>query len=122
MQYVYLAFIGIGAGLLSGLVGVGGGIILVPGLVLLLGYSQLQAQGTSLGVLVLPVVLLGFLQYYRNPELNISIPAILIIAAFFVVGAFVSARLANYVLDPAIIRKGFALLLAFTAVQMFLKR
>ena len=61
-----LTLIGLAAGILSGLVGVGGGIILVPALVYFLGYDQHQAQGTSLGVLTLPVVILAFLTYYKD--------------------------------------------------------
>jgi hypothetical protein len=76
MEYLAYIAVGVAAGLLSGFFGVGGGIILIPGLVLLLGYNQLQAQGTSLGVLLLPVTLFGFLQYYRNPEVQINLLAI----------------------------------------------
>ena len=57
---ITILIIGIAAGVLSGLVGIGGGIILVPALIYFLKYNQHQAQGTSLGVLVLPVVFLGF--------------------------------------------------------------
>lgn len=59
-----ILLIGLAAGILSGLVGVGGGILIVPALVFFLHYTQHQAQGTSLGVLSFPVVLLGFLKYY----------------------------------------------------------
>ena len=56
--------IGLAAGMLSGLVGVGGGIIMVPALIFFLNYNQHQAQGTSLGVLTLPVVIIASLYYY----------------------------------------------------------
>ena len=63
---IILVLIGLAAGVLSGLVGVGGGIILVPALVYFLNYNQHQAQGTSLGVLTFPVTILAFLTYYRD--------------------------------------------------------
>ena len=60
--------IGLAAGMLSGLVGVGGGIVIVPALVYFLGFSQHTAQGTSLGLIMLPVGILGFLQYYYSSQ------------------------------------------------------
>ena len=65
-----LVIIGLAAGFLSGLVGIGGGIIMVPALVLVLGFTQKQAQGTSLGVLVLPVVALAVWQYYKQGQIT----------------------------------------------------
>jgi uncharacterized membrane protein YfcA len=58
--------IGFAAGMLGGLIGIGGGLIVVPALVYFLSYSQHQAQGTSLGLLVLPVAILGVLNYYKK--------------------------------------------------------
>ena len=67
LQYILIiVMIGLVAGMLSGLIGVGGGILLVPALVYFLHYTQHQAQGTSLGVLTFPVVILAFLTYYRS--------------------------------------------------------
>ena len=65
-EIVIIILIGLPAGVLSGLVGIGGGIILVPILVFFLGYTQYQAQGTSLAVLLLPVGILAFLNYYNE--------------------------------------------------------
>ena len=65
-----IIIIGLLAGILSGLVGVGGGIILVPALVYFMNYSQHQAQGTSLGVLTFPVVIIAFLKYYTDTKKN----------------------------------------------------
>ena len=61
-----LLLIGLFAGILSGLVGVGGGLIIVPALIFFLGYTQHQAQGTSLGLLLLPVGILAVLNYYNK--------------------------------------------------------
>ena len=63
-ELILVIIIGLGAGILSGLVGIGGGIIMVPALVLALNYTQHQAQGTSLAVLTLPVVILASIHYY----------------------------------------------------------
>jgi len=61
-----LLLIGLAAGILGGMVGVGGGLIVVPALVFFFGFSQHEAQGTSLGLLVLPVALLGMMNYYKS--------------------------------------------------------
>lgn len=63
---IILILVGIASGMLGGMVGVGGGIIIVPALVFFLGFSQKMAQGTSLGILLLPVGILGVMQYYKQ--------------------------------------------------------
>ncbi len=112
---VLLILIGLAAGFLSGLVGVGGGIIIVPALVLLLGFSQKHAQATSLGVLALPVVLLAVIQYYKQGYLNINY--VLIIAAAFVVGGFLGSKLALSLSDERM-KKVFAVILFVVSVKM----
>ena len=88
---IYLVLIGLMSGVLSGFVGVGGGIIIVPALVFLTGLTQHQAQGTSLFVLSLPVVVLGMLQYWNSGNVNWKYG--IIIALTFVVGAIVGSKL-----------------------------
>ena len=61
-----LILVGLAAGFLSGLIGIGGGVIIVPALVFFLGFTQKQAQGTSLGILLLPVGILAVMQYYKQ--------------------------------------------------------
>src|SRR5205085_5557684 len=110
---IILLLIGLAAGVLSGLVGVGGGIILVPALVYFLHYNQHQAQGTSLGVLTLPVTILAFLSYYRdclNTGAPIDLKVILIIAAGFIVGGFLGSSIAIRI-DQQTLKKIFALIL-----------
>ena len=121
MEYLAYIAVGVAAGLLSGFFGVGGGIILIPGMVLLLGYNQLQAQGTSLGVLLLPVTLFGFLQYWRNPEVQINLWAILCIGMAFALAAYFGGRWANQ-LDMTLLRKFFAVFIAVVSVYLFFKR
>lgn len=112
---VGLLLVGVAAGSLSGLVGIGGGIIIVPALAFLLGFSQHMAQGTSLAVLSMPVVVLGAYEYYRKG--HVSIPAALLIAAGFVVGGLLGGRLAN-ALPADTIRKIFGGLLLLLAVKL----
>src|SRR5437868_14050496 len=87
-----LVIIGICAGILSGLVGVGGGIIIVPALVFFMNFSQKMAQGTSLGILLLPVGILGVLQFYRQGYINWNV--VWVISLAFLVGSYFGSRIA----------------------------
>lgn len=121
MQAIFiLVMIGLAAGVLSGLIGVGGGIIIVPALVYFLSYTQHQAQGTSLGVLSLPVVILAFYSYYKDGLTSgapIDFRVILIIAAAFLAGAFFGGQLAVRI-DQQMLKKMFAIILFYTAIKM----
>ena len=121
MIYIGYAILGGLAGLLSGFVGVGGGLIIIPALVLLFGYDQLRAQGTSLAVLLPPIGILGFLQYWKNPAVQIDLWAAGTIAFTLMFGALYGAKWANQ-LDPLITRKAFACIMAASAVYLFFKR
>jgi uncharacterized membrane protein YfcA len=121
MQYAAYIAIGLGAGLLGGFFGVGGGIILIPGLILLCGYDQLRAQGTSLGVLLLPIGLFGFLQYWRNPSVQIDLLAVLFISLAFALGAYFGGRWANQ-LDANVMRKGFAVFIVCVGTYLFFRK
>ena len=112
--------IGLAAGILSGLVGVGGGIILVPALVWFLHYTQHQAQGTSLGVLTFPVVILGFLKYYSDCKrmgTPIDFKIIAILAVGFLAGGFIGSTIALKI-DKEALKKIFAIILFYTAFKM----
>lgn len=87
------AIIGIGGGLLAGLFGIGGGIILIPALVVWAGFSQHQAVGTSLAVLLPPIGLGATLEYYRHGNVNLAAAAILALTMF--VGSWLGAYAAN---------------------------
>jgi uncharacterized membrane protein YfcA len=110
-----LILIGLMAGFLSGLVGIGGGIIIVPALVFVLGFSQKLAQGTSLGILLLPVGIFAVIQYYKQGYLNINYVAIVAVA--FVLGGFLGSKLALSLSDEKM-KKIFALLMLLIAVKM----
>jgi uncharacterized membrane protein YfcA len=118
---ITILIIGLCAGILSGLVGVGGGILVVPALVFFLGYTQHQAQGTSLGVLTFPVVILGFLKYYfdsRKPGGDpIDLKVIGLIAVMFFAGAYFGSSIALKI-NQQMLKKIFALLLLYTAFKM----
>jgi hypothetical protein len=117
-----VAALGIGllAGILSGLVGIGGGIIMVPALVLFLNYSQHQAQGTSLAVLTLPVVILASIYYYHHCQQlgqPIDFRVVGLLALGFVFGAWWGSKLASLLSDQSL-KKIFALVLLYTAIKM----
>lgn len=120
MEYVGYALVGMCAGVLAGFVGVGGGLIIVPALVLFFSYSQHQAQGTSLAVLLPPIGILGFLQYWKNPAVDINLWAAGIIALMLMLGAHFGGMWAN-MLNPMIVRKCFAVLMMISAAYLFFK-
>lgn len=119
-EIVIILIVGLMAGILSGLVGIGGGIILVPALVYFLGYTQHQAQGTSLGVLTFPVVILAFLTYYQeckkmNAPLDFRVIGMLAIG--FILGGYLGSHFAVRI-DKDLLKKIFAVILFYTAFKM----
>lgn len=102
-----LAGIGIAAGILSGIFGIGGGIIMVPALIFLAGFTQLQANGTSLAVLVVPVGLAAVFQYYKAG--NVDIRAAIIIAVCLFITAGITAYFAQK-FNTAYLRVAFGVL------------
>ena len=112
-----LVLIGVLAGILSGLVGVGGGVIMVPLLVLLLGFNQHQAQGTSLAVLVVPVTAVAVYTYHKEGFIDWRYVGI--IALFFVIGGYFGSKIAVG-LDQKILKKVFGFILLIIAGKMLL--
>lgn len=110
-----LAATGLMAGILSGFVGVGGGIIIVPSLVFLLGMSQHSAQGTSLFVLCLPVVFLALFNYWKEGQVNWKFG--LIIAVTFLIGGFVGSKL-SLKLSPSLVQIIFGLIMAYVSFRL----
>jgi len=110
-----LIILGVLAGVFSGVVGIGGGIIIVPALVYLFGLSQHQAQGTTLGLLMFPVGIMAVLQYYKQGYIDFRY--VLFIAAGFVAGGYLGGRLAVNLPDHQI-RKIFALLMMAIAIKV----
>lgn len=110
-------FIGLGAGLLSGLFGIGGGIVIVPALVLLAAMAQKTATGTSLGALLLPVGALGAWQYYKAEAMDTR--ASLLLAPGLFVGALVGAKIALQ-LPTRDLQRAFAVFLVVVAGRMWI--
>ena len=117
---VTVLIIGLAAGMLSGLVGVGGGIVMVPALVFFMHYTQHQAQGTSLAVLTLPVVILASVYYYHQCQklgTPIDLKVVGLLCAGFFVGGFFGSKVALAINTEAL-KKIFAVILLYTAFKM----
>lgn len=118
--FIIIIIIGLVAGMLSGLVGIGGGIIIVPALVLFLGFSQHKAQGTSLGILLLPAGIFAVINYYKQGYIDLKIVLLLFIG--FVVGGYLGSRI-SLNLSEAAVKKIFAtVLLIFAGKMLFFDR
>ena len=112
-----LTGIGILTGALSGMLGIGGAIIMIPALVYFLGFSQQMAQGTSLAVMLPPIGILATYNYYKVGHVNIKYA--LILAAFFLVGSYFGSKLALN-LPQATLKKAFGILLLLVAAKMLI--
>ena len=113
-----LVCIGLIAGMLSGLIGIGGGIIIVP-MLLIIGLTQQQAQGTSLAVMLPPIAFLAVYNYHKAGEIEWKYA--IIIAAFFVIGSYFGSKIAITV-DQKLLKKIFgAVLLIIAAKMLFTK-
>lgn len=112
-----ILFIVIGciAGVLSGLFGIGGGIIIVPALIYLCGFTQLKAQGTSLAILLPPVGILAFIDYYK--EGHVDVIAGILICIFLVIGSVLGAKM-SHIIPVDSMRKLFGILMMLIAVKL----
>jgi uncharacterized membrane protein YfcA len=119
MEILILLFVGLIAGLISGFLGIGGGIVIIPALVYLLGYSQQNAQGTSLGLLLPPIGLLAVINYHKGGFVNFKAAAIMCIT--FIIGSYISSKIVVD-LPESIVKKSFAVFLLFYAMKLFLEK
>lgn len=110
-----LIMIGLVAGLLSGFVGVGGGMIIVPGLVFLLGASQMTAQGTSLALLMFPVGILGVINYYKTG--NVNFQYVIIMGLAFVLGSYFGSKWALKISEQKV-KLVFGIFLLYMSIRM----
>jgi len=115
MTILYI-LIGVAAGVLSGLFGIGGGVVIVPALLLVARMTPLTATGTSLGALLLPVGALGAWEYYRKGQLDLRVALLLAVGLFF--GAFFGAKFAQ-LLTPVQLRRAFAVFLVLVAIRVW---
>jgi uncharacterized membrane protein YfcA len=119
IQVIYVISLGVAAGIMAGLFGIGGGIILVPILIYAFGYSQQAASGTSLVALLLPVGFFGVYEYYKAGKISSEHVKIgLIIAVGMFLGTYIGARMAVG-LSPAILRRSFAVFIALVGVKLW---
>jgi uncharacterized membrane protein YfcA len=111
---IILLFLGLAAGLLSSMVGIGGGIVIVPALVLLLGMDQKMAQGTSLAMLLPPIGILGVMAYYRAG--NVKMEYALVLCATFIIGSWLGAQWVKN-LNTITVKRIFAIFMIVVAVK-----
>jgi len=116
VQILLFLLLGLVAGVLSGLVGIGGGTIIIPALVFLFGFTQHKAQGTTLALMVPPIGILAAWTYYKQGFVDLK-AAVFIVLGFFL-GGLLGARVAVGI-PEAVLRKVFGIYLLVVAVQMF---
>lgn len=116
---IWLLFIGLAAGALGGVLGIGGGMIMIPALVLLLHLDPHTAVGTSLAVMLPPIGLAATYNYYKSGAVNM--PYALTIAAAFMVGSYFSSKIA-LMLPEVWVRRIFSIFLVAIAVRMFFSK
>jgi uncharacterized membrane protein YfcA len=119
INIVLYVILGLAAGFLSGLIGIGGGIIIVPALVFLFGLSQHQAQGTTLALMVPPIGILAALTYYKQGYVDLKIAAFICLG--FLLGGLLGARLATGISNE-VLEKIFGVALLLVALKMILSR
>jgi uncharacterized membrane protein YfcA len=115
--FLYLLIIGLAAGFMGGLVGIGGGVIIVPALVMILGMTQHQAQGTSLMMILFPVGILGVINYYKQGHVDIKYAGLL--AVGFFVGSYLGSKY-SLSLPQLTIKRIFAVVMMLLALKILI--
>lgn len=116
---VLLVCIGIFAGALSGFVGIGGGVVIVPALIFLLGITQHEAQGTSLALLMTPVGILAVMNYYKSGNINFTYAAL--VAVGFVAGAYFGSKL-SLKLSGDMVKKIFGVFMLLVSLKLIFSK
>lgn len=111
--------IGIITGIMAGMLGIGGAIIMIPALVFFMGFSQQEAQGTSLAVMLPPIGILAAYNYYKAGHVNIKFAIIL--AVTFLIGSYFGSKYA-LTLPQATLKKVFGILLLLVAAKMLISK
>ncbi|MFN6375014.1 MAG: sulfite exporter TauE/SafE family protein [Chitinophagia bacterium] len=112
---IYLILIGLAAGVLGGMVGIGGGVLIVPALVLILGLSQHQSQGISLAMMIFPVGILGVINYYKKGYVDFRYTGLL--AVGFFIGSFIGSKF-SLSLPQDTVKKIFAVVMILLAIKL----
>jgi uncharacterized membrane protein YfcA len=113
--FIILIIIGLLAGILSGLVGVGGGILMIPLLIIFLGLSQHQAQGTALFAMLPPIGILAAINYYK--EGFVKWEYAIVIAFTFIIGGYLGSKL-SLSLPPQMVRRIFGVIMLLGAIKL----
>jgi uncharacterized membrane protein YfcA len=119
MTIFILLLIGLMAGSLSGLVGLGGGVVIVPALIYFLGMSQHMAQGTSLAVMLPPIGILAVMNYYKSGYVDMK--SALILSGAFIIGGFLGSKVA-IALPPQTIKKVFGIVVLLVGLKMIFSK
>ncbi|HMN48297.1 MAG TPA: sulfite exporter TauE/SafE family protein [Ignavibacteriaceae bacterium] len=113
---ILFVILGLVAGVFSGIIGLGGGVIIVPALVFIFGLSQQQAQGTTLALMVPPIGILAAYTYYQHGFVDLKIAGLICLG--FILGGWFGAKIAVQ-LPREVLQKIFAIVLMFLSVKMF---
>jgi uncharacterized membrane protein YfcA len=116
LAFIGLLVLGVIAGYLSGLIGIGGGVIIVPALVMIFGFNQHLAQGTTIALLIPPIGILAAMNYYQKGFVDIKTAAIICIG--FVLGGYLGSMTALNI-SQEVVRKFFALVVIVLGIKMF---
>jgi uncharacterized protein len=114
-----LLLVGLAAGILSGLLGIGGGILIIPSLVFFFGLTQHDAQGTTLALMVPPIGLLAAYTYYKEGHVDLKMAGLICVGFF--IGGLLGAQVAGRI-DATLLKKLFGAFLLITAVKMLWAR
>lgn len=112
-----LLLIGVLAGCLSGFIGIGGGLLIVPALMYFMGMSQMAAQGTSLALMLPPIGALAVMNYWKAGEVDLKAAGIMVVA--FVIGGYLGSRFALSI-HPMKVRLAFGLMMLYAAARMIM--
>ncbi|PJC36656.1 permease [Candidatus Peregrinibacteria bacterium CG_4_9_14_0_2_um_filter_53_11] len=118
-SFLLYIVLGLFAGVMSGVVGIGGGVVLVPALIFIFGFTQHQAQGTTLALLVPPIGFLAAYTYYRSGFVDLKI-ALLVGLGFFV-GGLIGSKIAVNISGP-LLQKIFGSFVILIGVYMIIKK
>jgi uncharacterized membrane protein YfcA len=114
-SFIILLIIGLAAGVLSGIAGVGGGVIVIPALIFAMGMTQFEAQGTSLAMMIPPIGIMAAYNYYQNGFINWKYA--LVLAVFFIIGGYFGSKFILNV-PEGIVKKGFAVFIILIGLRM----
>ena len=117
--FIILIVIGLLAGILSGFVGVGGGILMIPLLMLLLGLSQFEAQGTALTAMLPPIGILAAMNYFKSGYVKWEYAVVIVLT--FVIGGYFGSKM-SLSLNPTTVRKVFGVVMFFAAIKLIFSK